>query len=424
MLIFLSLAIAALGEPQHYVYEGELAPTKVNQQSPDVRFTIHFVEESPTADSIYWFLETPNAETRIEETFGVFKRDAAEQGLPHIAYLRPESRHKILIGSPWSLAKRDLTQAKQWSEGDFSVKASPVADSESWRVKYQGKYGRNQSALVNQNGGVVTSFHRTLFMGQGVEHELQWRQTKHEPLFTNATQSAMAVIEKLTAWRGEQENQPANEATADSLARLKPILQSGAETVDWEPFDRFLAATLRTVDAETNRDDELTRLVQKTLGKDLPEFELELVAGGAISREDLSDKVVVLHFWKYRTTPLRKPYGQVGYLDFLRRQLPKKDVAIFGVSVDPRAEKTAGRQAVIRDAEKMREFMNLSYPILVDDGSFLSAIGDPRSIGIALPLFVVVDRGGKIKHFHPGIYPTETNAGLRVLEKAVQSATK
>ena len=164
----------------------------------------------------------------------------------------------------------------------------------------------------------------------------------------------------------------------------------------------------------------MEQLIESTIGDELPDFELELAQGGAIKQEDFAGKTVVLHFWKYRASPLRKPYGQVGYLDYLRRQLPARSVAIYGVTVDSRAEETSGRQAVIRDAKQMREFMNLSYPIVVDDGGFLKSIGDPRSVGMALPLFVVVDPKGKIVHFHPGVYETQSNQGLKELETTVR----
>ena len=40
--------------------------------------------------------------------------------------------------------------------------------------------------------------------------------------------------------------------------------------------------------------------------------------------------MLVLHFWDYRDKPLRQPYGQVGYLDFLRRKFDSDRLLVAG----------------------------------------------------------------------------------------------
>jgi hypothetical protein len=91
----------------------------------------------------------------------------------------------------------------------------------------------------------------------------------------------------------------------------------------------------------------------------------------------------VLHFWEYRETPLEEPYGQVGYLDYLSRDLGKQGVVVLGVSVDPRLADPETRRAGAVAARKLRDFMNLSYPILLDDGRLLKRLGDPRVARLA-----------------------------------------
>jgi hypothetical protein len=66
--------------------------------------------------------------------------------------------------------------------------------------------------------------------------------------------------------------------------------------------------------------------------------------------------------------------------------------------------------------------MNLTYPLLVDGGDATRQYGDPRKAGAKLPLFVVIDRTGKIVHYHAGHYEVDRDRGLEELEGAVKSA--
>ena len=70
--------------------------------------------------------------------------------------------------------------------------------------------------------------------------------------------------------------------------------------------------------------------------------------------------------------------------------------------------------------------MNLSYPIMLDEGAVLKKFGDPRIAGAKLPLFVVVDADGKVAHYHSGVYEVDRRLGLKqlseIIEKAAESA--
>lgn len=405
------LITAVVGAPFHYQYEGEIAPVKANTASPDVRFTLHFVVASQEADTIYWFLETANSSSKLPERFGVFDRAATEIGLPVIAYERPENRHIVAVGSPWLLWGKDFAASPRWKVGDQSVVAERF-NKNQWRVTFESKYGRRKTAVLTDENSPIANYDQTLFFGQGVEHKLRWRLVSSAEFSDNSFQQVVAAIGELQEWK----------ETAEGAVDPNPILQRAQKNASWKPLEQFLAAAVAETNNAAKKTNDVADLVKNTVGDELPDFELEQTSGGAIKREDLGGKVTVLHFWRYRPTPLRKPYGQVGYLDYLRRKLPSKKVALYGVAVDPRAAETSGRRAVIRDAKQMAEFMNLSYPILVDDGDFLAKIGDPRTVGVALPLFIVVNADGKIVHYHPGIYNAEANQGLKELEATVGDA--
>jgi hypothetical protein len=70
----------------------------------------------------------------------------------------------------------------------------------------------------------------------------------------------------------------------------------------------------------------------------------------------------------------------------------------------------------------MQSFMNLSYPLLLDAGQGVRALGDPRATGAKLPLVVVVDPQGRVVHYHVGFYDVDPRLGVVELDKAVEAA--
>jgi hypothetical protein len=127
----------------------------------------------------------------------------------------------------------------------------------------------------------------------------------------------------------------------------------------------------------------------------------------------------VLHFWDYRDEPLREPYGQIGYLDFLYHRRKAAGLQVYGVAVNSRLADETTRGAAERSVKKLKSFMNLSYPVLLDGGGLLRQFGDPRVIGASLPLFVVVGPEGTIVHYHVGTYEVQQDQGLKELDDVV-----
>jgi peroxiredoxin len=151
-------------------------------------------------------------------------------------------------------------------------------------------------------------------------------------------------------------------------------------------------------------------------------LELQDLSGKAVAPDDFKGKVTVLHFWEYKDSPLEEPYGQVGYLDFLYRKRKAAGVQVFGVAVDPRAADASQLRAATAGAKKLQSFMNLSYPILLDDGSALKKFGDPRPAGAKLPVFVVLDARGKVVLYQVGHFEVNRDRGLEELDAAIGKA--
>jgi hypothetical protein len=73
---------------------------------------------------------------------------------------------------------------------------------------------------------------------------------------------------------------------------------------------------------------------------------------------------------------------------------------------------------------KLLAFMNITYPVLLDDGRLLKKFGDPRAVGGQLPLFVVVGPDRKIAHYFVGCYPVDRDAGLKQLDEVLARTLK
>jgi len=68
---------------------------------------------------------------------------------------------------------------------------------------------------------------------------------------------------------------------------------------------------------------------------------------------------------------------------------------------------------------KLRDFMNVSYPIATDTGIQLKKFGDPRDLGAKLPLWVVIGSDGKVAHYHVGFYSIKPDEGLKPLDEVL-----
>jgi hypothetical protein len=217
-----------------------------------------------------------------------------------------------------------------------------------------------------------------------------------------------------------------SELTEAQIATLKQELPKIAAASRSTPLAAIAVAAQSDAQGQKNRAGAAAALRDAALGmpvvQSLGEGKLSDLGGKPLAAADLAGKVVVLHFWEYRDTPLEEPYGQVGYLDYLSRRRAADGVAVYGVHVDSRLADESTRRAAISSARKLQGFMNLSYPIVLDDGALLKRLGDPRPAGGKLPLFVVLDKQGKIVEYRPGLYDVKANDGLTELDAVITKA--
>jgi hypothetical protein len=277
----------------------------------------------------------------------------------------------------------------------------------------------------------VVAVRETVFVGQGQQHELRFELKETKQLSSSETiktaQAFGAWLEMKSALqRPARHERPEMNDEQLALARKQITeLQTAAEGT---PLASFAAAAAKDVQNQKGRAGAILALKTAAVGKSLadlklPELKLTELAGKELSTADWKDKVLVLHFWEYRDAPLEEPYGQVGYLDFASRKHADRAV-IIGVNVDDRLAAEDTRRGAIAAAKRLKSFMNLSYPIALDDGAILKQFGDPRNAGGKLPLFVVIDAAGRISSYHAGLYDIKPEQGLKELEAAITAAAK
>ncbi|MBX7165642.1 MAG: TlpA family protein disulfide reductase [Pirellulales bacterium] len=292
-------------------------------------------------------------------------------------------------------------------------------------VALDNPYGRQRTTWIETSGPLVLAIKERVFMGMGVEYELALQLAGRETLNSATRDTTLATFKSLAELKQQLQLEPRQESVqwnaaqvsllADNLPKLREAHGAG-------PLANLLRAAENDLANQTERVDDVAKLVREFTGTEVAPFDIPGLGHGGLTQADLRGKVTVLHFWDYRDEPLKEPYGQIGYLDFLYGQRRAQGVAVYGVAVDTRLGDEQLRGAATRSVRKLQEFMNLSYPLLLDAGALLKQFGDPRRAGAGLPLFVVVGRDGRVAHYHVGHYEVNRDQGLTELDTAVGAA--
>jgi len=321
-----------------------------------------------------------------------------------------------------------ITAGTKWEADGLQhevVSAQRVGDLEAWRVSVRNNFGEKRVMLVEAARPVALGIQETVFLGQGQQHSLSLELQKAESLDDATWEKLLVDFNRFDELRtqlggdGELEDRSWND---EQLQSMKQSLAKIATQVSTEPFQKLLQFAESESKFERGRAGALDEMRRLALSRKLPGFEFETVSGDDLVRGDLDNAVTVIHFWDYRDTPLREPYGQVGYLDFLFRKYEDDGVRVLGVVVNQQTETPAQRRSAALSARKFAAFMNLAYPLYLDNSTLLKDIGDPRLCDSPLPLFVVVGRDGQILHYSAGYYQVEGNQGLAELEASVKQA--
>jgi thiol-disulfide isomerase/thioredoxin len=118
------------------------------------------------------------------------------------------------------------------------------------------------------------------------------------------------------------------------------------------------------------------------------QFDLQNIAGGSITSEDLKGKVTVVDVWATWCQPC---ISEIPKYNELYDSLESNDVAILGIAVEsPR-----------RDIQSRVQQLGIKYPILIGNDQTLQALGRVQ----AFPTTLVIDKDGKIYKQYTGAVP-------------------
>jgi peroxiredoxin len=411
-------------------YKGALSRgVQASEDAPVKRFNLYAaVTPEPTAGRRIAFAvsERGSGGWPWPERFGAILLDAQlnAAATTGIRLLYDYEGNPVVIPLPLPVLPivGQLRQGTRWNHGKetWSVTGTRKIDQrDCWQIEVSTNIGRKRTLSIDAECPLLVALEERVFVGQGDEHVLVMQLDSVKAL--DQTQVAQATLPlpallKLQSElaRGESETRP--ELTRVQLQLVSEALPGLERAAADTPFGPLAAAIARDYKAQVQRGDDVARLADKFLGKRTPKFALQLLDGSEVAVESLKDKITILHFWEYQGEPLVEPYGQVGYLDYLYGKRRKLGVQAYGIAVDSRFADQSAVPAAKKSIQKLKSFMNLSYPIAVDDGKLIEKFGDPTKFGAKLPLWIVIAPDGTIAHFHAGFYKINPDDGLRELD--------
>lgn len=421
-------------------YRGSLAPRADDGSAPRKAFTLHWaaLPATPRGQPLAWIVEEEgrsgwswlNRFGRLELSDPAGENDPPAHR-PALLYLRSDGRYVVELPGPLPpLPAGELRPGAAWSQDTLAYRVQAPAmrgGRACLPVEVRSPYGHQRTLWIDPQRGLLVAAAETVFLGQGQEHrltlELQDEQAvpEHE-LNTLADRfEAWRAFRDRLGWKARDRNPQLSEAQLRALRAALPDLVHSSSSPGMA--ERWLAPLV--VAAQADAQDQRQRVAavaalrQAALGRPLGAVRLKDLSGQALPPQTWTGKVLILHFWEYRDLPLEEPYGQVGYLDYLFRRRAAGGVVVLGVHLDPQADERGPRPASLAAARRLKSFMNLSYPVVVDEGDLLKHLGDPRPSGAPLPLFVVVGKDGIVAEYHPGFYEVKANEGLAELDALV-----
>lgn len=430
LLVSADSALTA-GSQLHYRGSVDAQAEQSDGGSKSFDLTLWILSKNDAGADVAWLVEERGrGELPWPLRFGRTHVDAQWRSAlrPTLLYDRGEGRSTVAI--PWPLLSTDkpLAVDTAFTEGKLEYhvdREKRVSGKPAWLISVRDAFGPKRIMSVDQNGPLVLALTEKLTLGRGDLYQLKFELADREQLAGAHFEALVDTIDKLTALVGKL-NVAAGAQEVDwkseQLATLGQLLPPLVEAAVATPLAKLIEGAKRDFEVQAGRSTAVEDMAKKFVGHAVADFSIKQLAGPIVSQDDLKGKVTVLHFWDYRDEPLKEPYGQVGYLDFLSHRRQASRLRVYGVAVDGRLADEKTQAAAQRSVRKLKEFMNLSYPLLLDNGGLLKQFGDPRVVGASLPLFVVVGPDLKILHYHVGTYNVNQDQGLKELDDAVGEA--
>lgn len=416
-------------------YSGTIAPVSRNGvEAPSKRFSVYCLVVAAAngeRELTYVVDEQGAGGWAWPERFGTLRLD--RNGKPaggaaiRVLYDHQGTENPLEIPQPLFEFADKLAEGGEWIDGKYSYEVTrrrELKDRHVWQIDGATNFGRRKRLYVAVDEPLLISAEQRLFMGRGDQFELRVDLESVDAVEASRLESLTepaGTLVKLKSELGRKKNAIDPTLSAEQLAKAASYVERLSSEAEETPFARLAAVIARDVKTQMQRVDDVESLAKKHVGQPAPALALKALRGGDELGDDAAGKVVVLHFWKYHEDPLKEPYGQVGYLDFLDNQNRRRklDVKVYGVAVDERFGKPGEARGAERQIRRFLEFMNVGYPIARDEGELLKKFGDPRSVGAQLPLWVVIGADGKIAHHKSGFYDINPDEGLKQLEAVI-----
>ncbi|HEX4131802.1 MAG TPA: redoxin domain-containing protein [Pirellulales bacterium] len=440
--ILCCLTVAAVDDElvspgMQWTFRGDVRPA--NRQQPatgstavknfDVTFWVR--EADDASAQLYWLVDERGAgQWPWIERFGRLALDAAYRPVgpmgPALLYDYGDGKSALPLGVPLLKPAEPPAKGVAWQQDNLEMEvegSASVADRDCWRIDVRTASAPKRTVWLEKGSPLVVALEERVFMDRGTEYQLQWKFVGAERLDPTAFQATERTLDELIALRNKLKR-PQRSQSEDFSAEQRELLAAElpkiAPRVEAGSLAELLRTAMNELKTQAGRADAVASLREKFIGKPVPTFVLEGLGDEHLTNAEVRGKVTILHFWEYRNEPLKEPYGQIGYLEFLHSRRGSEGVQVFGVAVDGRLQKPQTRPAAVSSVRKLKEFMNLTYPILLDDGRVLGQFGDPRTLGAPLPLYVVIDRQGNVADYHVGLHTVDRQEGLKDLDSLVR----
>ena len=123
-------------------------------------------------------------------------------------------------------------------------------------------------------------------------------------------------------------------------------------------------------------------------GREAPDFALKSSTGDNVRLSEYRGDVVMINFWATWCGPCRQ---EMPLLDELYQRYERVGFNLLGVNIDDDS----------RRAMQMIEELGVDFPVLFDERKEVSRLYDVE----AMPVTVLVDRGGNVRFVHHGYKP-------------------
>jgi peroxiredoxin len=123
-------------------------------------------------------------------------------------------------------------------------------------------------------------------------------------------------------------------------------------------------------------------------GQTAPDFVLKSSTGENLRLSEYRGDVVMINFWATWCGPCRQ---EMPLLDDLYARYERVGFSLLGVNIDDDS----------RRAMKMIEELGVKFPVLFDESKKVSKLYEVE----AMPVTILVDRNGTVRHVHHGYKP-------------------